>query len=112
MTHDWLYRNGADWMLLLRVQPRARQDAFAGTTGERLKVRITAPPADGRANEHLRRWLAETLGVPVARVLIERGSASRDKCIRIIGVADLPALLLPMIEVPDRRSTRTASRAE
>jgi len=112
VTRDWLQRDGADWVLALRVQPRARRDAFAGTTGDRLKVRITAPPADGRANEHLRRWLAHTLRVPVAQVLIERGTTSRDKRVRIVGVADLPASLLPMVEAPDRRSLSPDSASD
>lgn len=100
--HTWLHRDGADWLLALRVQPRSPRDAFAGTTGDRLKVRITAAPTDGRANEHLRRWLADTLRVPLAHVRIERGSTSRDKRVRIVGIEDLPAALLPIIEAPDR----------
>lgn len=89
----WLRREGDDWVLALRVQPRATRDEVAGVVAGRLKVRICAPPTDGRANDHLQRWLAELLGVTRAQVQIEQGMTSRDKRVRLKGIRELPAPL-------------------
>ena len=78
--HRW---DGDDLILLLRVQPRAARDEIAGLHGDRLRVRITAPPVDGKANAHLVRFFADHFGVPVADVRLERGETGRDKQIRI-----------------------------
>ena len=76
-------RDGSDLLLELRVQPRASRSEFAGTFGDRLRVRLQAPPVDGRANAALVDFLADAFGVPRARVIIEHGLASRDKRVRI-----------------------------
>jgi uncharacterized protein len=90
-------RDGADLVLEVRVQPRAARTGFDGRQGTRVRVRLQAPPVDGRANAALVEFLAATFGVPRARVLIEHGLAGRDKRVRIraAGVvpADLHALL-------------------
>jgi uncharacterized protein len=70
-------------LLHVRVQPRARQNEVVGWHDERLRVRVTAPPQDGEANRAVSRLLAETFGVPVSRVVLVRGGASRDKVFRI-----------------------------
>ena len=67
----------------LRVQPRASRDEIVGAMGERLKVRITAPPVDGKANAHLVKFLARQFGVTRAGVRLVRGEAGRDKTIAI-----------------------------
>lgn len=79
----WLRRDGDDLILLLRVQPRAVHDEIAGPHGDRLRVRITAPPVDGKANAHLLRYLADRLGLPVGDLRLERGETGRDKQVRI-----------------------------
>ena len=79
----WWRRDGEDLVLLLRVQPRASRDEIAGPQGDRLRVRITAPPVDGKANAHLLRFLAEAFGVPAADATLERGETGRDKQVRI-----------------------------
>jgi uncharacterized protein (TIGR00251 family) len=104
VTPGWLRRDGDAWILAVRVQPRAARDEIAGVTGERLKIRITAPPADGRANEHLRRWLSDFLRVSRAQVVLEQGASSRDKRLRINGVPDLPAILLRSTKEPTRKT--------
>ena len=76
-------RDGRDLVLEVRVQPRASRSEIAGTFGERLRVRLQAPPVDGRANAALVEFLAETFDVPRAAVTIERGLTGRDKRIRI-----------------------------
>jgi uncharacterized protein (TIGR00251 family) len=65
------------------VQPRASRTEFAGTLGDRLRVRLQAPPVDGRANAALVEFLAGTFDVPRAHVSIEHGLAGRDKRVRI-----------------------------
>ena len=76
-------RDGADLVIDVRVQPRASRSEIAGTFGERLRVRLQAPPVDGRANAALVEFLAETFGVPRAAVTIEHGLSGRDKRVRI-----------------------------
>jgi uncharacterized protein (TIGR00251 family) len=81
----------------VRVQPRARRNAIAGLKGDALKVCVTAPPEDGRANEAVVELLAETLGVKRRQVEIIAGATSRDKVVRVSGLssrelaANLPA---------------------
>ncbi len=55
-----------------------------------LKVRLTAPPVEGKANEHLIAYLARLFGVPKNRVILERGGASRHKQLRILSPQKLP----------------------
>jgi uncharacterized protein (TIGR00251 family) len=70
----------------VRVQPRASRDEFAGEWQEGLKIRLTAPPLDDRANEALRRFLAASLKVPLAAVRIAAGERSRRKRVEVRGV--------------------------
>lgn len=86
----WLRQEGSDLLLALQVQPRAARDEITGPLGELLRVRITAPPVDGAANEHLRRFMARTFGVPVSRVVLEKGSGARRKLLRIREAGPLP----------------------
>lgn len=76
--------DGPDLVLELRVQPRASRDTLKWESG-RLKLRITAPPVDGKANAYLRRYLAKALAVAPSAVLIEAGEAARDKRVRVQG---------------------------
>ena len=66
----------------VRVAPRASRDAIEGEYNGALRVRLTSPPVDGRANEALRRLLAERLNVPLAAVRIVAGEKSRTKRVR------------------------------
>jgi uncharacterized protein len=84
--------DGADLLLPVRVVPRSAADAVV-VEADTIKVKITAPPVDGKANEHLCRLLGKLFGVPRSRVVVERGSASRAKLIRIVGPQTLPAWL-------------------
>jgi uncharacterized protein (TIGR00251 family) len=89
----WCRREGEDLVLALRVQPRAARDELAGPHGDRLRVRITAPPVDGKANAHLLRFLAGCFGVPLANVALERGETGRDKQVRIRRPGRIPGAL-------------------
>ena len=70
----------------LRVQPRASRDAIEGEWNGALKVRVTAPPVDDRANEACRRLVAEHLNIPVSAVRILSGERSRTKRVEVRGV--------------------------
>jgi uncharacterized protein (TIGR00251 family) len=86
-------RDGADLVLDVRVQPRASRSEIAGVHGERLRIRLQAPPVDGKANAALLEFMAGLFAVPRARVTIEHGLTGRDKRLRLHGVQSLPAPL-------------------
>jgi uncharacterized protein len=78
----------------VHVQPRASRDEIAGEWQDGLKIRLTAPPLDDRANEALRRLLATRLKVPLSAVRIAAGEHSRDKRIEVRGVTAAMILAL------------------
>ena len=71
-------------VLTLHVQPGARRTEVAGTHGDSLKIRLGAPPVDGKANAELLRFLAEAFGVLRRDVTLVRGDASREKIVRVV----------------------------
>jgi len=71
----------------VKVQPRARKNAITGTIGEALKVALTAPPIEGRANEACVALFAQLLNVPRSSVTIAAGESSRNKLIRVSGLS-------------------------
>jgi len=70
----------------VKVHPRARKSAITGVVGDALKLALTAPPVEGRANEACVKFLAEFLNVPRSSVTIAAGESSRQKLIRIAGM--------------------------
>jgi hypothetical protein len=72
--------------LSIRIQPRASKNEILRMEGGMLKVRLTAPPVDGAANEALVRFLADTLSIAKSQVEIVSGHTSRQKIIRIDGL--------------------------
>jgi uncharacterized protein (TIGR00251 family) len=70
-------------VLELRVQPGAKRSEFAGMHGERIKVRVAAPAAEGRANEALIEFLAREFGVAKRNIAIEAGASSRSKRVAV-----------------------------
>src|SRR5262249_30206158 len=81
---------------LVRVQPRSTSDEICGAYGESIKIRLTAPPVDDRANESLLKFLAHHLKVPRSAVRIASGERSRTKRIEVRGITanDVRARLL------------------
>ena len=71
---------------IVRVQPRASRDEIVGEYLDGLKIRLTAPPIDDRANEALCKLLATRLKVPLAAVRIASGERSRTKRVEVLGV--------------------------
>ena len=92
---DWYRWEGPDLLLKLKLQPRSSHDAFAGQQNDRLRVRITAPPVDGKANKHLLAWLASQFGVAKSSVTIEAGQSSQLKRVRIKTPARIPDIIKP-----------------
>jgi uncharacterized protein (TIGR00251 family) len=74
-------------MVAVRVIPRAGRTGVAGLRGGAILVRLSAPPIAGAANAALLAFLADRLGVPARALAIARGDTSRDKLIRIDGLA-------------------------
>lgn len=72
----------------VRVQPRASSNGVVGRHGDALKVRLTAPPMDGAANEALADLLAESFGVSRRSVTIVSGAGSRTKVVQLEGVPE------------------------
>jgi uncharacterized protein (TIGR00251 family) len=71
----------------IRVQPRARRNAIVGELGDALKIALTAPPVDGRANEACVEFLANLLDLPQSSITIASGQGSRTKVIRVTGLS-------------------------
>lgn len=80
-------------LLYIRLQPKACKDEFVGPYQDHYKVRITAPPVDGKANTHLLRFLAKSFGVSKSAVTLISGNSSRNKCVRIIQPTKCPLQL-------------------
>jgi uncharacterized protein (TIGR00251 family) len=79
----------------VRLHPRAKKNAITGTLGDALKISLTAPPLEGRANHACIEFLSDLLKLPRSSITIAAGQASRNKLIRISGVsaADVEARL-------------------
>ena len=78
--------SGGEVTFAVKVHPRAKKNAITGEMGDALKIALTAPPVEGRANEAVIEFLAEVLRVPRASVSIAAGQSSRKKVIRVSGV--------------------------
>tara|TARA_R110001592_G_scaffold4275_7_gene23920 strand:+ start:6363 stop:6707 length:345 start_codon:yes stop_codon:yes gene_type:complete len=85
--------HGADLILDCHLQPGASTIGFAGQHGERLKIRISAPPVDGKANKMLLAFLTEQFGVNKRQVSLLSGQQSRQKRVLIVAPQTLPESL-------------------
>lgn len=74
--------------LSIRIQPRASKNEIMKMDDGRLKIRLTAPPVDGAANEALMKFLAERFDISRSQVEIASGHTGREKIIRISGITD------------------------
>lgn len=84
---NWLRAEGADVLLRLHIQPGAKTSGVVGAHGDALKIRLAAPPVDGRANALLLAFLATTLDIPKSRITLLRGASGRAKCLRITAMS-------------------------
>ena len=86
-THDLFTTDGDDAVVVsIHAQPGAGRTEVVGRHGTALKVRVAAPPEQGRANDALVKLLSDQLGVPAASVTVVGGATSRSKQLRITGV--------------------------
>jgi uncharacterized protein (TIGR00251 family) len=92
-SQEWFRWRGADLTLLATIQPGAAQSQFAGLHGAALKIRIHAPPVDGKANRTLIEFLAREFSTPPSRICIVRGATTRTKTVCISAPGTLPANL-------------------
>lgn len=81
---------GEDLILRCHLQPKASRDEISGLHGDSVKIRISAPPIEGRANAALVKFLASAFGVARRDVTIISGELGRDKRVRIHAPARLP----------------------
>ncbi|MBW8057794.1 MAG: DUF167 domain-containing protein [candidate division NC10 bacterium] len=95
-----LHAQGPDLLIPVLVQPGARRDEILGVREGFLKVSVSAPPVEGKANAACRRLLAEALRVPMSRVEIMSGAKARRKRIRIrnADLATIKAHLAPFLK--------------
>jgi uncharacterized protein (TIGR00251 family) len=80
-------QHGSDLSFEIRVHPRAKKNAITGEVGDALKLALTAPPVDGKANAACIEFFAKLLKVPRSSVTIAAGQASRNKVIRVSGLS-------------------------
>ena len=82
-----IQETAADVTFAVKIQPRARRNAITGELGDALKIALTAPPIDGRANEACIEFLADLLDLPRSAITIISGQSSRNKVIRVSGIS-------------------------
>jgi len=92
MSKQYLAYQGEDLLLRLYLQPKSSRDEFVGEYGEELKIAITAPPVDGKANTHLIKFLSKQFAVAKSAVTVEKGLQNRHKLVRIKQPKKLPSI--------------------
>lgn len=78
--------SGGGVAFAVKVHPRARKNALTGVVGDALKLSLTAPPVEGRANQALIEFFADLFDIPRASVTIASGVTGRNKMVRITGL--------------------------
>lgn len=91
---EWYRRSGETTSLILHIQPGAKRSEVAGLHGGALKIRLAAPPVEGRANEALLKFIAERFDIPMRQVELKQGGQSRHKVVVITGSKVDPESLL------------------
>ncbi|MGF1715035.1 DUF167 family protein YggU [Photobacterium chitinilyticum] len=97
MSLNAVTRNGDDLVIRLYIQPKASRDQIVGLHGDELKIAITAPPVDGKANGHLAKYLAKQFRVAKGQVVIEKGELGRHKQVRIEDPREIPAIVSELL---------------
>ncbi|MDD2775282.1 MAG: DUF167 family protein [Gallionella sp.] len=91
---NWYRHQAEDIVLTLHVQPDAKRSEIVGLHGDALKIKLAAPPIEGRANEALLKFIAKLFEVPLRQVELKQGSQSRHKAVAITGSKIDPKSLL------------------
>lgn len=97
MYYRW---QGDALVLFCRVQPKASKDSFGDVLDDSIKIFISAPPTDGKANRHLIKFLSRQFKTPQSNILIESGEKGRNKRVRVGAPGRLPPEL-QLTENPD-----------
>jgi len=92
--NDWYRKTAEGWVIAVHVQPGAKRSGAAGLHGGALKLRIAAPPVEGKANDALIAFIAGALGVPRRAVSVVKGASSREKRVLVADASADPARLL------------------
>ena len=92
-SQEWFRWRDADLTLVTTIQPGASRSQFAGLHVAALKIRIHAPPVDGKANRSLIEFLAREFATPASRISIVRGATGRAKTVCISAPGALPSNL-------------------
>jgi uncharacterized protein len=82
-----IHANSFGVTFAVKVRPRAKKNAMTGTIGDAIKVALTAPPVDGKANEACIEFFAKLLKLPRSSVTIAAGETSRNKVIRVTSLS-------------------------
>jgi len=82
-----LHDTSAGVTFAVKVHPRAKKNALTGEIGDALKLAVTAPPVDGKANQACIEFFAGLLKVPRSSVTIAAGESSRNKLVRVTGLS-------------------------
>ena len=93
---------GADLILDVHVQPRASKSQVAGFFGDRLKIRVAAPPVDGKANQELIDFLAKAFNVARRDILLLAGESGRDKRFKVLSPKRVPDFVVNPISDPKK----------
>lgn len=101
-TQPWFRWNGACLELRVRVQTQSRDEGVCEASGDALRVRVNAPPVEGKANKRLVAILADAFGVARARIRLVHGARSRHKWIRVERPERFPEALKPALSPASR----------
>ena len=82
-----IHQSGQAVTFAVKIHPRAKKNAITGELGDALKVSLTAPPIDGRANDACIDFFAKLLKLPRSSITIASGHSSRNKVIRVVGLS-------------------------
>ena len=91
---DWYRRRDDLITLTLHVKPGAKRSEIVGLHGDALKIRLAAPPIEGRANEALLKFIAGIFAVPLRNVELHQGGQSRHKVVAVSGSSIEPESLI------------------
>ncbi|WP_318482117.1 DUF167 family protein YggU [Photobacterium leiognathi] len=90
MTEKAIHQDGDDLIVRLYIQPKASRDQIVGLHGDEIKIAITAPPVDGKANAHLVKYLSKQFKVAKGLIHVEKGLQGRHKQVRIAAPKAIP----------------------
>lgn len=91
MSVEWCYTAADGVRLTVQITPAAKKNEVIGLLGSELKIRLQAPPIEGKANAALVRYIAASVGVPKSRVQVVHGHTSRRKVVEISVAGLTPA---------------------